>query len=270
MQRQHQKRTDYLASVSNGLEEDSGYQCGLCSKPAPRSYLANSTVIFKKYPLSFLRCRDCPQKIERRCPRCSRIEIRDLVSIIGVSKNPVSVPCDECISVEKKANSRFNKIESDLSDPVKILSTYMPGSEFKTKDPIAYNLMKDNDETIDGRTKRRDVKFLECASNIVIRTIQINPCKSKIWDRRRRRYFRPRVNNQYITGGMVRNYAKSWRTLLADYEMLIHKSKQFTIARIEIDNWKVIGQFGIGNDSQFFYKYDYPIVIHYHLCFEKK
>ena len=146
----------------------------------------------------------------------------------------------------------------------------MPGSGFKTKDPIAYNLMKDNDETIDGRTKRRDVKFLECASNIVIRTIQINPCNSKIWDGRRRRYFRPRVNNQYINEGMVRNYARSWRTLLADYEMLIHKSKQFTIARIEIDNWKVIGQFGIGNDLQYFYKYDYPIVIHYHLCFEKK
>ena len=53
-------------------------------------------------------------------------------------------------------------------------------------------------------------------------------------------------------------------------KILIHKSKHFTIARVEIDNWKVIGQVQSGNDLQYFYKYDYPIILHYHLCFEKK
>ena len=105
--------------------------------------------------------------------------------------------------------------------------------------------MKDVTSVVDGWTKRRDVKYDTDESEITDsrnkRTVKINSLQKgkKSWKR---------------------VYHRSWLTLLADYEE--HLSSNYKITRIEIDKWKKENMY----ESNKMLNYNYPIIIHYHLC----
>ena len=255
------KRLEQFEKMA-GIERDRKgarvYQCGICSNPASAAQGKNTVVIHQGYSNSYLRCNDCEQTISRRCPQCNRSETRKLSEIVNYKIRPEQVPCKLCKRLVLK--------EEILANPEKVLSEYRPGTKFKTKQPIVYEIMEDIPPAVDGWSKRRDVKFQVNGDNQldegvqVKRTVIINK-----FDGRISRDTTPR--GRFMGRGWVTGYYRSWQTLLADYEEYITKKskKKYKIIRIEIDRWKKEKKVQTESGSRTDFVYNYPVVIHYHL-----
>jgi len=236
-----------------------GYKCGGCSKFASIDWRRNRRIIEEGYDLKLLRCnKDCSIELVEVCNRC-KIKVRTSINE-KVWKNPPksNVECNDC--------ERLSYWENKLSG---LSKSFGPpyGRGVRRKEPIVCELMKDVQLTTNGLTERKIIWFdipPPINSNSIIKsTVTINQLdEDNVYLKFNKMKWKPLSERKgHFPHELKRDYWRIWQSVLADFESFLRI--KYSIQGIEIETWKERVSDYLGEYE--YMRFNYPIIIHYHL-----